>query len=324
MASAKTLMKLPDSAAGEMLKVQIAAVWASIKDEKEQQDKQVVAAVTAGIAPPAEAGLAGTVAKLLVEWRPGLKETLTRSRRPSREYLGVILNFFVQNDPRSERLSQISTTAMVESVKQSAGVHAGILDLSMPDPKGKNEYTEVMKTMGFGWVGVALYKPTIAVLEGLTLETFSQYAEFVMGPSAGGVTREDGTQIPWPEVMTVDQEVRSWWWDTVERQKVTLNTAILDSIGVNASGTPCGIWQNRLVNKLSLMNGKGNKRTAAAAGLTQGQAQWPKKGQPGAQAAFGQGKSRGSAGFKAWMGGKNAPAPAPSSKPWAQPKGAKN
>ena len=45
------------------------------------------------------------------------------------------------------------------------------------------------------------------------LETFTHFADFVLGEEVAGATRGDGARAPWAAILETELAVRQGWWD---------------------------------------------------------------------------------------------------------------
>ena len=119
--------------------------------------------------------------------------------------------------------------------------------------------------MGLAWVGLSLKHPEVPLLADLRLETYGAFSKFVLGPEVAGKTK----YIPhrWRKLLEVEFLVRCEWFETVRALNVTLDFAILMSIGVKPGYAKSDHWQelsNWLIqdevdNRSGGGKGKGNK-----------------------------------------------------------------
>lgn len=200
----------------------------------------------------------------LKEAQPGLK--LTRDTRPTSRYFGLVEGFVRNQDPRAEKLKEVMSQAEGDGYTNRNMQPQGdmnILTLATEvlgfDPKNGKKYREKIKTMAISWFSASLQFGRVAYLQGLRVESFDLFADYVLGEHAGGAVNKQGARPAWEDILKTEQAVRSQWWDLVEGGK-TLNEAILETIGEGDMRQASGLWQSMLINKLALGTGGGKDR----------------------------------------------------------------
>ena len=132
-------------------------------------------------------------------------------------------------------------------------------------PYDERSFKKMMTTMGYGWFGTALSHPERDILKHLHFDTFMQVADYVIGPLVQGLAFSTGKN--WQQIIRTFNKVRSHWFEQCETRSVSLNKAMLDSIGMNDTQTPYGIWHVELG---TLQAGKGAAFTPPAGGQAGG------------------------------------------------------
>ena len=94
--------------------------------------------------------------------------------------------------------------------------------------------------MGHAWVAQSIKHPNLSFLQGIHIETFEMWGEYVVGPEVAALRRADGA-TPLFEDMDAEFAVRSQWWDNIRETGCTLNHAMLMSMGANPQKTPSGL-----------------------------------------------------------------------------------
>jgi hypothetical protein len=80
-------------------------------------------------------------------------------------------------------------------------------------PKNSDEFRQKIRLWGYSWRFAALRSPNRAALQGIDLQIFSDYVDFMLGKEVGGLTSKDpaGTVVSRPAfsyVLAYDSEIR--------------------------------------------------------------------------------------------------------------------
>ena len=94
------------------------------------------------------------------------------------------------------------------------------------------------KGMEMAWVAQSIKHQQLTFLKDLRVETYEAYGEYVCGDKVATMQRDDGQYPAWDNVMEADLATRNDWWEDVIVRKLSLNYAILKSIGENETSEP--------------------------------------------------------------------------------------
>ncbi len=169
---------------------------------------------------------------------------------------------------RAESLKVITTESVFENLPKQLFPTGGQSGWSVApeahgaEPRNQEHYKTIIRTMGLAWVAQSLRHKDVPYFKHLMLETFTTWGEYVCGPCVAGLTRQsDGARPPWQAILKCEFAVRTSWWELVETG-LTLNDAILKSIGADPMHTPSGLWNTMVALPLSLAaRSFDNKRT---------------------------------------------------------------
>ena len=127
--------------------------------------------------------------------------------------------------------------------------------------------------MGLGWMAMFLTYPHLEIIKGVRVEDFEAFGSYATGKKIAGLQKKDGTMLPLADAMEAEYEVRFQCWEVALDKPCTIQAALMDSIGHNLDRKRSGLWQEMIVDKLSLSGG--TQRGPGGKGRGgQGQGQW--------------------------------------------------
>ena len=271
--SSKDVMNLqPTTREMRKLRLQLVCVWSDCKDSAVESQRRESVATSLGISLPVDAGATRLLIDRVQAMSPG--RTFKREERPTGGYLGFLEGILKSKDYRAEPLAKVVLEGDSKSKHSGSTTLDGTtitLELTAPIPKHAAHFKIKIKGMGMAWVAQSIKHQQLDFLKDLRVETYEAYGEYVCSDKVAMMQRDDGQYPAWDNVMEADLATRNDWWEDVIVRKLSLNYAILKSIGENETKTPSGNWQQMVVNKLALGGGKGPGKGKAAPA-------WPIKG----------------------------------------------
>ena len=234
-----------DTKEGRKLCVQFLAV------QKQCQEK-----AASDAAREAEAAAQGTVIRMdstmwgehfdkLKEEYPGL--LLTRDDRPLEQQMGLLEGMNRTNDWCAEDLTQVVTKKEHKAIRQNLvpGGNNMTVNIALTAEIGVPKQVEVLQrrytAMGQAWVSFGLKHPETVFLRKLRLESYAAFSAYVTGSVVGIAGRPE--QYLWKALLDTELAVRREWFDMVRELNITLDQAILRSIGAVTGFPRSDKWQ---------------------------------------------------------------------------------
>lgn len=252
-----------DHKEGRKVGMKILAAHAVCKEKAGSEERQRASAAALGNVHPMDGTVAKEAFEKLKEDYPGL--LLDKQDRPTEHYMGVLEEMARTDEWTGETLKQVVARKEKGYLKrdllsgENSTLTIGLCnELELPAHVGslKKRYT----TMGIAWVSLSKRHQNLQWMVGLRLETFQAFSAYVMGPEVLGMAKNLGKDT-WKLILDAEMDVRCAWHEAVAEKGISLNLAILESIGATADKHRSGIWQ-RLANELIASQGGGNKRQA--------------------------------------------------------------
>ena len=267
--SSKDVMNLqPTTRDMRKLRLQLVCVWSDCKDSAVESQRRESVATSLGISLPVDAGATRLLIDRVQAMSPG--RTFKREERPTGGYLGFLEGILKSKDYRAEPLEKVVLEGDSKSKHSGSTTLDGTtitLELTAPIPKHAAHFKIKIKGMGMAWVAQSIKHQQLEFLKDLRVETYEAYGEYVCSDKVAMMQRDDGQYPAWDNVVEADLATRNDWWEDVIVRKLSLNYAILKSIGENETKTPSGNWQQMVVNKLALGGGQRPRQGQGSARL---------------------------------------------------------
>jgi len=197
-------------------------------------------------------------------------------QHPTPGYMGFLENMVKLSRLKAEPLKKVvlegdegHTRPALRGTNTSLDGVPVTLEEEVASPATRDAYELRILGMGLGWKALATEYPHLEVLKDLNTESFIAFGRFVVGPAVALLKRADGLMLNFdPDVLESEFSVRKHWWVEIKDTKCTLNTAILNSIGVNTKKERSTLWTTLVVEKLLMapLGGKGKGKIKPNAG----------------------------------------------------------
>ena len=276
------------------LRLQLLCVWTACKSADESQHRRAAQATAMGISMPMDPNKAEIAIEKAINSMPG--KISLQEQHPTASYMGYLENMVKLCRLKAEALKKVilegdegHTRPALRGTNTSLDGVPITLEEEVASPATRDAYEWSILGMGLAWKALGLEYPNLAVLRDLNTESFIAYGRYVVGPAVALLKRADGLMLTFnTDVLDAEWEVRKNWWVQIKDTQCTLNTAILNSIGVNTKKERSPLWTALIVEKL-LMAPLGGKATGKGARQTNNGG-LANAGTPGRVMPAGQGK----------------------------------
>lgn len=257
-----------ETAAEKRTIIAVLACWQSAVDHQAVGHQREQIAAATGVPVAMESTLHKTRIQNLKDMYPG--RHFTREVIPHPDYLNRIENMVKIADARAEQLKQVMADHAADNPKTGftmtgTNTFSFVGAVSGKEPLNRDQLKSVYKTMGAAWVATALAYPNFDGLVGLRLETFDDFAEFILGPRVADLGSASGGRPKWEDILACEAAIRRSWFEQMADTGKRLNDVILQSIGRGAAdpGRVSGLVESHINIPLvmgALGQGKGQKR----------------------------------------------------------------
>ena len=301
-----------DKKEGRQLGMKLLAVHDACKSKVGCDAKRLAEANAQRVPLPMDGGdLKACLTKLKIAY-PGL--ILKKDEHPTEAYMGILEDMLRRSEWTGESLKKVVSVGDEGASKRGSQLGGDLTtmtvgtweEVELPPHAGKLK--KRYKTMGVAWTAFAAKHQEVPALLGLRIESYQAFSDYVTGPEVVGLVRKLDKEA-WEDILKAESDVRKSWHEVVEEKGITLNRAILDSIGANVDRVRSGIWQqltNKLLSKEPKPHGqaeKGQKRGAPQNWQGKGgRMVFPRTEQPKGQHKGKDGKAKGKGSPKAFEG----------------------